>query len=199
MGISDRVTVLDHGEKIAEGSPDGGPAEPAGHRGLPRPRRREPEPALLMATSSKSDAWRPTTATSRPSTGITLSVEPGEIVTLIGSNGAGKSTTLKTISGLLRPRPGRDLGSTGSGSTASAPTRSSRSASASRPKGAGSSRGCRHREPRDGRVPAPEERRGHGRLRTGLRRSSRGSRSGAPRRPARCPAASSRCSRSAGR
>jgi branched-chain amino acid transport system ATP-binding protein len=38
--------------------------------------------------------------------GITLSVEPGEIVTLIGANGAGKSTTLKTISGLLRPRQG---------------------------------------------------------------------------------------------
>jgi branched-chain amino acid transport system ATP-binding protein len=38
--------------------------------------------------------------------GITISVEPGEIVTLIGSNGAGKSTTLKTISGLLRPRAG---------------------------------------------------------------------------------------------
>ena len=31
---------------------------------------------------------------------------PGEIVTLIGSNGAGKSTTLRTISGLLRPRHG---------------------------------------------------------------------------------------------
>ena len=39
--------------------------------------------------------------------GIALHVEPGEIVTLIGANGAGKSTTLKTISGLLRPRQGR--------------------------------------------------------------------------------------------
>ena len=38
--------------------------------------------------------------------GITLRVEKGEVVTLIGSNGAGKSTTLKTISGLLRPRRG---------------------------------------------------------------------------------------------
>jgi len=41
--------------------------------------------------------------------GISLSVEEGEIVTLIGANGAGKSTTLKTISGFLRPRPGRVL------------------------------------------------------------------------------------------
>ncbi len=38
--------------------------------------------------------------------GVTLHVKAGEIVTLIGSNGAGKSTTLRTISGLLRPRKG---------------------------------------------------------------------------------------------
>ena len=38
--------------------------------------------------------------------GISVSVEEGEIVTLIGANGAGKSTTLRTISGLLRPRQG---------------------------------------------------------------------------------------------
>jgi branched-chain amino acid transport system ATP-binding protein len=37
---------------------------------------------------------------------LSLVVYPGEIVTLIGSNGAGKSTTLRTISGLLRPRSG---------------------------------------------------------------------------------------------
>ena len=38
--------------------------------------------------------------------GISLRVEAGEIVTLIGGNGAGKSTTLRTISGLLQPRSG---------------------------------------------------------------------------------------------
>ena len=35
---------------------------------------------------------------------VSLRVEDGELVTLIGSNGAGKSTTLRTISGLLRPK-----------------------------------------------------------------------------------------------
>ena len=39
--------------------------------------------------------------------GLSLTVDPGEIVTLIGANGAGKSTTLRTISGLLHPRKGR--------------------------------------------------------------------------------------------
>jgi branched-chain amino acid transport system ATP-binding protein len=50
--------------------------------------------------------------------GISLTVEEGEIVTLIGSNGAGKSTTLRAISGLTPPRvgsirfKGKDIGET---------------------------------------------------------------------------------------
>ena len=38
--------------------------------------------------------------------GVSFTVNEGEIVTLIGANGAGKSTTLKTVSGLLKPRSG---------------------------------------------------------------------------------------------
>ena len=38
--------------------------------------------------------------------GISLTVDKGEIVTLIGANGAGKSTTLRTITGILKPREG---------------------------------------------------------------------------------------------
>lgn len=39
--------------------------------------------------------------------GVSLYVDEGEIVTLIGANGAGKSTTLRTISGLIKPKQGR--------------------------------------------------------------------------------------------
>lgn len=39
--------------------------------------------------------------------GLSFAVEPGQVVSLIGANGAGKSTTLNTISGLLKPTRGR--------------------------------------------------------------------------------------------
>jgi branched-chain amino acid transport system ATP-binding protein len=38
--------------------------------------------------------------------GVSFEVKPGEVVALIGANGAGKSTVLKTVSGLLRPKTG---------------------------------------------------------------------------------------------
>ncbi len=41
--------------------------------------------------------------------GIDLTVEPGQVVCLIGANGAGKTTVMRALSGLLRPRTGRIL------------------------------------------------------------------------------------------
>ncbi|WP_368252271.1 ABC transporter ATP-binding protein [Enterococcus sp. 2201sp1_2201st1_B8_2201SCRN_220225] len=41
--------------------------------------------------------------------GVSFAVKPGEIVSLIGANGAGKTTILRTISGLIRPKQGQIL------------------------------------------------------------------------------------------
>ena len=100
MGVSEQVTVLDHGEKIAEGEPAGGPART---RTSSRP-----------TWGSRAERWRPSRVEDihtfygsiEALKGISLTVEEGEIVTLIGSNGAGKSTTLRSISGLTPPRTG---------------------------------------------------------------------------------------------
>ena len=70
--------------------------------------------------------------------GISLTVDEGEIVTLIGSNGAGKSTTLRSVSGLNPPREGT-ITFAGERSTAAAHRSSQRGISQS-PEGATSSR-----------------------------------------------------------
>src|SRR5215212_6610963 len=80
MRVSERVTVLDHGEKIAEG--------------LPAEVRADPR--VVKTYYGNIQALK----------GVSLTVEEGECVTLIGSNGAGKSTTLRSISGLTPPRTG---------------------------------------------------------------------------------------------
>ena len=72
--------------------------------------------------------------------GISLTVNEGEIVTLIGSNGAGKSTTLRSISGLNPPQDRARSSSAAARSTACSATRSPSSASRSRPRAATSSR-----------------------------------------------------------
>ena len=71
--------------------------------------------------------------------GISLEVNEGECVTLIGSNGAGKSTTLRSISGLTPPRDGLDPARRRRRSSTCRRRRSSGSASASRRRAASAS------------------------------------------------------------
>ncbi len=130
--------------------------------------------------------------------GISLTVDEGEIVTLIGSNGAGKSTTLRSISGLTPPRTGsirfdgKEIGET-------APQDIVRLGISQSPEGRTLLPAHdRAREPRAGRLPAPR-RATSPTTSSASSSSSRASRSARSRRPARCPAASSRCSPSAAR
>ena len=91
MGVTDRIVVLEFGQKIAEGSPARGRPQPEGHRRLPGRARRC---CLSWRTPSS------TTARSRRSTASALEVDEGEVVALIGANGAGKTSTMRALSGV---------------------------------------------------------------------------------------------------
>ena len=197
MGVSEHITVLDHGEKIAEGEPAEVRAEPARGRGLPR-QAGVRGGALTMALLEVDDI-QTYYGNIQALKGVSLDGRGGRVVTLIGSNGAGKSTTLRSISGLTPPRKG-SIRFDGQ-EIARRRAAGDRAARASRQSPEG--RHCFQR------MTVRENLELGAYLRRDTRRStttstacsscSRGSRSARSRRRARCPAASSRCSRSAAR
>ncbi|MEJ7715860.1 MAG: ATP-binding cassette domain-containing protein [Thermoleophilaceae bacterium] len=132
--------------------------------------------------------------------GISLTVEEGEIVTLIGSNGAGKSTTLRSISGLTPPREG-SISLRGQRDRARLPPQEIVGLGISQsPEGRTCFPRMTVRENLElGRLPAPRRPASTTDLERVLRPvpAPRGARDA--RRRARCPAASSRCWRSAAR
>jgi len=128
MSVCRRLAVLDFGRKIAEGPPAEVSAHPdvlaaylgvrvggEGPEAAPGPMASSP-PASPQAAPAGPVARRPLLEVAdlevaygavRAVRGVSLSVGEGEMVALVGANGAGKSTTLNTLAGLVRPRAGR--------------------------------------------------------------------------------------------
>jgi ABC-type branched-subunit amino acid transport system ATPase component len=111
MGVSDRILVMDAGRPIA--------------RGTPAEVRRDPAVLRAYLGAAETPAWPRAAPWNGPADAVlaahglsagygaapvldrlALAVRPGETVALLGSNGAGKSTAMRALAGLLRPVEG---------------------------------------------------------------------------------------------
>ena len=111
MELADRITVLHYGAILAEGTPEEIQQNPQGAGGLSQDMSAWPPPA--RSRWSRSRACTPITARATSCTASRCRSAPGEVVGLLGRNGVGKSTTLKTIMGLVHAEPGHRCCSTG--------------------------------------------------------------------------------------
>src|SRR5262249_57753699 len=88
------------------GTTGGDPAQPAGAGGLPQDMSPDPRPMEPLVALEDVHTYY---GKSHILHGVSLHVNRGEVVGLLGRNGVGKSTTLKTIMGLVHPNPGKVL------------------------------------------------------------------------------------------
>ncbi len=110
MGISDHVVVLDAGKVIASAAPAEVRRDPLvlkaylGSAAHARPRGKPwegPNDAVLAALKLRAGYGAASVLDD-----VAFAVRPGEMVALLGANGAGKSTTMRAVTGLLRPLAG---------------------------------------------------------------------------------------------
>ena len=112
MRLSDGITVLDHGRKLAEGSPeairnDGRVIEAyLGRESGAEIRSRAASSVSGARSALQLEGLQVSYGAIAAVKGIDVGVDEGEVVTLIGANGAGKSTSLKAIAGIVRPMAG---------------------------------------------------------------------------------------------
>ena len=101
FSIAQRIAVLHQGRMIAEGTPAAIRADAGGAARLPR------RPAVSAVL--EVEAIHTYYGLSRALFGVSLSVERGECVCLLGRNGVGKTTIMRSIMGLTPPAQGRVL------------------------------------------------------------------------------------------
>ena len=100
MALAARVVVLDHGVAIADGTPEDGRARSRRRAVLSRHRGR------VMLRVENLDVFY---GDAQALDGVSLDIEEGAIVAIVGANGAGKTSLIRTIAGMHRPARGRIL------------------------------------------------------------------------------------------
>ena len=159
-GISDRVDRARPRDEDRRGQVRRGGDERQGDRGLPRARDGRHQVSTTGAPLLELDAVDTYYGQIHILQGLSIRIEPGELVCLLGGNASGKSTTLKTILGIVRPRNGTRVDRRRGRDEAAdeLPDRPRARDRAREPAAVRADDGAR--EPRDGRVPPRRRRQG---------------------------------------